>query len=119
METGERAPAKRLLKTVGVVMILFGLGSFGMLTGLLVSKLTDAMYIDSFLSNCLVGFAGVLQLIAGIIGVRNCNKLDHSLVCLVWGIITLAISTISVVFVFVEERDFDLIEANQNIYLLF
>ena len=44
---------------------------------------------------------GILELIAGIIGVKNSNKPEKAVTCLVWGIIVLVVNIISMILTFV------------------
>lgn len=41
---------------------------------------------------------GILELIAGIVGVKNNNKPEKATLCLVWGIIVLVLNLISLIF---------------------
>ena len=40
---------------------------------------------------------GILELIAGIVGVKNCGNPEKATACIVWGIIVLVISIISII----------------------
>lgn len=84
----------KFLKVTGILMIIGGI--FGIIAGIMailgVSGLaavigsTEGMgmlYAASFL--CLV--SGIVQLIAGIKGVKNCEKPENAQKCIVWGII--------------------------------
>ena len=44
---------------------------------------------------------GIIELITGIIGIKNCAKPEGAQKCLVWGIITLVFTVISLILTFV------------------
>lgn len=55
------------------------------------STLSFAFYLG--LATTLVG--GIIQLIAGINGVKHCNKPENAKKCITWGIIVIALAVIS------------------------
>ncbi len=89
----------KFLKVTGILMIIGG--AFGIIAGIVailgVSGLaalvgsaagTGILYMASIL--CLV--SGIVQLIAGIMGVKNCEKPEMAQKCIVWGAIVAALS---------------------------
>ena len=89
----------KFLKVTGILMIIGG--AFGIIAGIVailgVSGLaalvgsaagTGILYMASIL--CLV--SGIVQLIAGIMGVKNCEKPEMAQNCIVWGAIVAALS---------------------------
>lgn len=89
----------KFLKVTGILMIVGG--AFGMIAGIVailgVSGLaalagsaagTGMLYLASFL--CLA--SGIVQLIAGVMGVKNCEKPEMAQKCIIWGAIVAALS---------------------------
>ena len=89
----------KFLKVTGILMIIGG--AFGIIGGIVailgVSGLaalvgsaagTGILYMASIL--CLV--SGIVQLIAGIMGVKNCEKPEMAQKCMIWGAIVAALS---------------------------
>lgn len=101
----KKAPGKTLLQVVGILLVIFGVFSFlmslisiatlGMMEGevgdimeqsLAATGITMEVYkISIYLS----AVASVLNLIIGIIGIVNCNKIKRANICFVCGIILL------------------------------
>lgn len=101
----KKAPGKTLLQVVGILLVIFGVLSFlmslisiatlGMMEGevgdimeqsLAATGITmEAYKISIYLS----AVASVLNLIIGIIGIVNCNKIKRANICFVCGIILL------------------------------
>ena len=93
---------QKFLKVTGILMIigaalsiLFGviIGGVGALIAKFAgaSTLGFAFYLG--LATTLVG--GIIQLIAGINGVKHCNKPENAKKCITWGIIVIALAVIS------------------------
>lgn len=91
----------KFLKVTGILMIIGG--AFGIIAGIVailgVSGLaalvgsaagTGMLYMASIL--CLV--SGIVQLIAGIMGVKNCEKPEMAQKCIVWGAIVAVLSVL-------------------------
>ena len=104
----EKAKGKGFLKVVGILMIIFGalgiivVGIIGLVGVLAASTLgigvvTAAVIVASILA--IIG--GVIELITGIIGVKNCNKPENWKSCMIWGIISLALEVLSLILSFV------------------
>ena len=49
--------------------------------------------------------SSIFELIAGIVGVKNCNKPEKAGTCMVWGIIVIALSVLSDVLTLVGNPD--------------
>ncbi|MGI6006673.1 MAG: hypothetical protein ACOX8E_04170 [Ruminococcus sp.] len=96
-----KAPGKSLLKVVGILLII--ISAFGLLGTVLnffiASSMTPEMEeilaqtnysaSDVMTSSILSLIVSVLWLIAGIIGVKNCNKVEKAKICLVFGVLML------------------------------
>lgn len=91
----------KFLKVTGILMIIGG--AFGIIAGIVailgVSGLaalagsaagTGMLYLASFL--CLA--SGIVQLIAGVMGVKNCEKPEMAQKCIIWGAIVAALSVL-------------------------
>ena len=91
----------KFLKVAGILMIIGG--AFGIIAGIVavlgVSGLaalagsaagTGMFYLASFL--CLA--SGIVQLIAGVMGVKNCEKPEMAQKCIIWGAIVAALSVL-------------------------
>lgn len=89
----------KFLMVTGILMIIGG--AFGIIAGIVailgVSGLaalagsaagTGMLYLSSFL--CLA--SGIVQLIAGVMGVKNCEKPEMAQKCIIWGAIVAALS---------------------------
>ena len=99
---GRKMKGQKFLKVTGILMIigaalsiLFGviIGGVGVLVAKVAgaSTLGFAFYLG--LATTLVG--GIIQLIAGINGVKHCNKPENAKKCITWGIIVIALAVIS------------------------
>lgn len=93
------APGRRLLKIVGILMIIFGLAFFGILGNGLLDLIVDVDKNLAFLM-FVAGLTGVFQFVAGIVGVRNCGRLKKATTCLAWGIIAEMSAVVSVILIF-------------------
>lgn len=91
----------KFLTVTGILMIIGG--AFGIIAGIVailgVSGLaalagsaagTGMLYLASFL--CLA--SGIVQLIAGVMGVKNCEKPEMAQKCIIWGAIVAALSVL-------------------------
>ncbi len=95
------APGKGLLKVSGILLIIFGaIAIVLMLLALVASVALIALSPAALILvlACIIGLAGaVLDLIAGILGVKNCDKPEKAKSCFVFGIILIAIQVVSMV----------------------
>lgn len=91
----------KFLMVTGILMIIGG--AFGIIAGIVailgVSGLaalagsaagTGMLYLASFL--CLA--SGIVQLIAGVMGVKNCEKPEMAQKCIIWGAIVAVLSVL-------------------------
>lgn len=88
-----------LIKVNGILMIISGLASFGILGNGLLDLIVDVNKKLAFLM-FVAGLAGVFQFVAGIVGVRNCSKLKKAATCLAWGIIAEISAVVSAILIF-------------------
>ena len=93
---------QKFLKVTGILMIigaalsiLFGviIGGVGALIAKFAGASTPGFAFYLGLATTLVG--GIIQLIAGINGVKHCNKPENAKKCITWGIIVIALAVIS------------------------
>ena len=90
-----------ILKVTGILMIIGGAVALVMGIITLVGIAALAYITDGALTPALLYAAGILtivsavaELVAGIIGVRNCKRPEKAKVCLVWGIIVAVLCVI-------------------------
>ena len=99
------------LKVCGILMIIGGifsiivsgvLGIVGYISGNIVDQ--NGEYGTGQILGAIVIIAaiialigGILELIAGIVGVKNCDKPEKATTCIVWGFIVLVINVISII----------------------
>lgn len=105
------AKGRGFLKVCGILMIIGGAISI-IVTGIVgivgysagsafaseVDYATGAAVGIAVLIAAVIGLiGGVLELIAGIVGVKNSNKPEKATACIVWGFIVLALNVISLI----------------------
>lgn len=102
-----RAPGKGLLKVTGILFIIGA--AIGLITGILgiigsaalgatVGGVEGAAFAGVMVVAIIIALVGcILQLIAGIFGIKNCDKPEKSTTCIVFGAIILALSIISII----------------------
>ena len=104
---------KNFLKVCGILMIIGGalsiivsglVGLIGAITASVGSVDVDGVAIaTSTIGGIVIAaavvslIAGVLELIAGIVGVKNCARPEKATSCIVWGFIVLAVQIISLI----------------------
>lgn len=92
----------KFLKVTGILMIIFGAISIVVsiiaLMGLGVLEALGAPMGLLWASGIIAFVGSVAQLVAGIIGVVNCDKPEKANSCIVWGIAVAAMSIIANVF---------------------
>lgn len=99
----------KFLKVTGILMIVFGalalilsiVAAIG-LAALVALELNTWQYTAAVIL-MLVG--SIFEMIAGIVGVKNCNKPEKAGTCMVWGIIVIALSVLSNVLTLVGNPD--------------
>ena len=101
----------KFLKVTGILMIIFGaLALVLAIIAIAGISLLAAMGASSGLltvSCMLVG--AVAELVAGIIGVKNWNKLEKAGTCITWGIIVIVLCVISNILTVVGGGDFSVL----------
>lgn len=107
------AKGSGFLKVTGILMIIGGALSI-ILYIIAIIGIAALVYLsEGELSSGLLYTAGVLglvsavaQLIAGIIGVKNCKKPEKAKTCIVWGILVIALTVIGSILNVVGGSDF-------------
>lgn len=107
------AKGSGFLKVTGILMIIGGALSI-ILYIIAIIGIAALVYLsEGELSSGLLYTAGVLglvsavvQLIAGIIGVKNCKKPEKAKTCIVWGILVIALCVIGSILNVVGGNDF-------------
>ena len=99
----------KFLKVTGILMIVFGalalilsiVAAIGLAA--LVALELNTWQCTAAVILMLVG--SIFEMIAGIVGVKNCNKPEKAGTCMVWGIIVIALSVLSNVLTLVGNPD--------------
>ena len=107
------AKGSGFLKVTGILMIIGGALSI-ILYIIAIIGIAALVYLsEGELSSGLLYTAGILglvsavvQLIAGIIGVKNCKKPEKAKTCIVWGILVIALTVIGSILNVVGGSDF-------------
>ena len=88
---------RKFLKVTGILMIIGG--AFGIIGGIVamigagaLAAVLETSAVGLMLASVLVLASAVFQLIAGIMGVKNCDKPEKAQTCLVMGIIVAILS---------------------------
>lgn len=99
----------KFLKVTGILMIVFGalalILSIVAAIGLAALVALDLNTWQYTLAVILMLVSSIFELIAGIVGVKNCNKPEKAGTCMVWGIIVIALSVLSNVLTLVGNPD--------------
>lgn len=99
----------KFLKVTGILMIVFGalalILSIVAAIGLAALVALDLNTWQYTLAVILMLVGSIFELIAGIVGVKNCTKPEKAGTCMVWGIIVIAISVLSDVLTLVGNPD--------------
>lgn len=99
----------KFLKVTGILMIVFGalalILSIVAAIGLAALVALDLNTWQYTLAVILMLVGSVFELIAGIVGVKNCKKPEKAGTCMVWGIIVIALSVLSNVLTLVGNPD--------------
>ncbi len=99
----------KFLKVTGILMIVFGalalILSIVAAIGLAALVALDLNTWQYTLAVILMLVGSIFELIAGIVGVKNCNKPEKAGTCMVWGIIVIALSVLSNVLTLVGNPD--------------
>ena len=103
----------KFLKVTGILMIIFGaLALVLAIIAIAGISLLAAMGASSGLLtvSCILALVGaVAELGAGIIGVKNWNKLEKAGTCITWGIIVIMLCVISNILTVVGGGDFSVL----------
>lgn len=99
----------KFLKVTGILMIVFGalalILSIVAAIGLAALVALDLNTWQYTLAVILMLVGSIFELIAGIVGVKNCTKPEKAGTCMVWGIIVIALSVLSDVLTLVGNPD--------------
>ncbi len=110
----QKSKGSGFLKVCGILMIIGGAltiifsGVMGIIAYVAGSALVSSGEVGTgeivgtalLIGAILALISGILELIAGIVGVKNHNKPEKSTACLVWGIIVLVLNVISLILSF-------------------
>lgn len=103
----------KFLKVTGILMIIFSaLALVFAIIAIAGISLLAAMGASSGLLtvSCILALVGaVAELVAGIIGVKNWNKLEKAGTCITWGIIVIVLCVISNILTVVGGGDFSVL----------
>ena len=101
------APGKGLLKVTGILFVIFAgislIGAIimvagGAILGAAVGGGAGAALAGVIILAVVLAFLlAILELIAGIFGIKNCDKPEKSTVCIVFGAIILALTIINII----------------------
>ena len=91
----------KFLKVTGILMIIGG--AIGLILGIvaLVSTAGLAALVGSsglgllYAASSLALVGGALEMVAGIVGVKNCNKPEKAGACIGWGVVVAVMSVLS------------------------
>ena len=103
----------KFLKVTGILMIVFG--AIALVVAIIAFAgigVLAAMGASSALLtvSVIIALAGAaLELVAGIIGVKNWNKLEKAGTCIAWGIIVIALCIISNILTVVGGGEFSIV----------
>ena len=110
MDQNTNLKGKNFLKVCGILMIIGGgLGIIVSIVAILGIAVLAAAGVSSgllYLSGILLVISSVAELVAGIIGVKNCNNADKAGTCMAWGIVVAVLSVLGNVLTVVGGGDF-------------
>ena len=105
---------RKFLKVTGILMIIGG--AFGIIGGIVamigagaLAAILETSAGGLMLASALILASAVFQLIAGIMGVKNCNKPEKAQSCIVIGVIVAILSVAGNVISNVLGSDFNII----------
>lgn len=110
----QQAKGAQFLKVTGIIMIVGGalgiiLGIVALIAAIAANALAGGALGLLIVAALLALVGSVIQLIAGIIGVKNCNKPEKAQTCIVWGAIVVAFSVLSTILTVVAGGEFDIV----------
>ena len=103
----------KFVKVTGILMIIFG--AIALILSIIAFAgigLLAAMGASSSLLtvSCILMLVGAIaELVAGIIGVKNWNKLEKAGTCIVWGVIVIALCVVSNILTVVGGGEFSVV----------
>ena len=105
---------RKFLKVTGILMIIGG--AFGIIGGIVamigagaLAAVLETSAVGLMLASALILVSAVFQLIAGIMGVKNCDKPEKAQSCIVIGVIVAILSVAGNVISNVLGSDFNII----------
>lgn len=105
---------RKFLKVTGILMIIGG--AFGIIGGIVamigagaLAAVLETSAVGLMLASALILASAVFQLIAGIMGVKNCDKPEKAQSCIVIGVIVAILSVAGNVISNVLGSDFNII----------
>ena len=105
---------RKFLKVTGILMIIGG--AFGIIGGIVamigagaLAAVLETSAVGLMLASALILASAVFQLIAGIMGVKNCDKPEKAQICIVIGVIVAILSVAGNVISNVLGSDFNII----------
>lgn len=107
------AKGAKFLKVTGILMIIGGilgiiLGIVALLGVAALAYISDGELVTGLLyvASIVAVLSGIVQLIAGIMGVKNSKKPENAKKCMVWGVIVIVFSLISSILTVVGGNSF-------------
>ncbi len=104
---------RKFLKVTGILMIIGG--AFGIIGGIVamigagaLAAVLETSAVGLMLASALILASAVFQLIAGIMGVKNCDKPEKAQSCIVIGVIVAILSVVGNVISNVLGSDFNI-----------
>lgn len=99
---GTEAPGKMMLKVSGIILIIFGgIAALASLAGILLGGAVGMAGAGAaaagliIFGSIIVLVSGAFNVVAGIMGVKNCNVPEKANICFVFGIIMVSLQVIS------------------------
>lgn len=105
---------KNFLKVCGILMIIFG--AIAMIVNLV--AFLGVLALDTLLGGSIIGLTigalislvgAVMQFVAGIVGVKNCDKPEKATACVGWGIVVAAFAVIGQIISVLCGGDFSIV----------
>ena len=113
---------RKFLKVTGILMIIGG--AFGIIGGIVamigagaLAAVLETSAGGLMLASALILASAVFQLIAGIMGVKNCDKPEKAQSCIVIGVIVAILSVAGNVISNVLGSDFNIISSDHKIFV--
>ena len=102
----------KFLKVTGILMIIFG--AIALILSIIafagIGLLAMGASSSLLTVSCILMLVGAIaELVAGIIGVKNWNKLEKAGTCIVWGVIVIALCVVSNILTVVGGGEFSVV----------